>query len=366
MKIYFGSVRCRIKGWRNIVQLRTTVRNILFKSKKWRYLWKCYVNRDNDSFVEDVLNNIESPNTLRVKHNGNKNKGKIIYLISEQGTGFGFFAELRAAWAKLLFADRMGLIPFVHYGESYIYYDKDIKEIENAFEYYFKPTSAITDVYESSNVVQGDLQHSHYIEEEYGNEGYYVTEEFIRDIADIVKKYVQYNDKTKFFLERSWSELSGSESVLGVHYRGSDFRKGFNKHPIPVTVEQVLEQTVKFFNSGKYEAIFLATDDMIALDSFKKKFGVKLLWYQDVFRTDGKISVAFSNEDRENHKYKLGLEVLRDVYTLSHCKGLVCGLSQIGFAARVFKKSYDEKYEDFCLIDNGVFRNTMQFDKGIK
>lgn len=67
-------------------------------------------------------------------------------------------------------------------------------------------------------------------------------------------------------------------------------------------------------------------------------FGCNVKSYSDVFRSNGNISVAFSESSREQHKFKLGYEVLRDTYTLSKCDILVAGLSNVSYAARILKK----------------------------
>jgi hypothetical protein len=61
-----------------------------------------------------------------------------------------------------------------------------------------------------------------------------------------------------------------------------------------------------------------------------------------------------SREERESHHYLLGREVLRDAWTLGSCQGLIAGLSQVSFGARIFKAATNTKYEDFVLLDNGM------------
>ena len=58
--------------------------------------------------------------------------------------------------------------------------------------------------------------------------------------------------------------------------------------------------------------------------------------------------------DRPLHYYKLGLEVLRDVYTLASCDGLICGLSHVSCAARYIKSAKGEMFEDIKILDSGM------------
>ena len=96
---------------------------------------------------------------------------------------------------------------------------------------------------------------------------------------------------------------------------------------------------------------------------FREKFGDLVKIYDDTFRDDGgDDSIAFSESDREHHKYLLGLEVLRDQYTLTNCDGLVCGYSNVTFLARIMRKAWHEQaFDDYVLINNGIYHNNNNF-----
>lgn len=352
-------------GWQTImlVSVKEKIKKYILSSRKREYLWKCLINRDNNEFVSQVLDWAESPYNIQICHYGNQNSGKIIYVITEEGCDWGFFAEFRAMLVKLLYADRLGMIPVVIYGNKFLYYEKEgINGEDNAFQYYFSQDMHKEDVYDSANVVWSNLRHSQFIEIEYCNNGYVVSKEFINDLAFMMKKYINFNDQTLSFLKRCSNELLKDRKILGVHYRGTDFKKGYYKHPIIVEVDQIVEEVKRCCNENGYEAVFLATDDQGALETFQKLLGNQVLYYKDVFRGDQDVSVAFSESQRKHHKYLLGLEVIRDVYTLSICSGLICGLSQIGMMAQVMKKSYGEEYENLTVINNGVSDSAFRFN----
>ncbi len=48
---------------------------------------------------------------------------------------------------------------------------------------------------------------------------------------------------------------------------------------------------------------------------------------------------CFIDDERENHHYLLGLEIIRDVYTLAACTGFVCGMSYVSFVVQILKKA---------------------------
>lgn len=93
----------------------------------------------------------------------------------------------------------------------------------------------------------------------------------------------------------------------------------------------------------------------------KKAFGSKLLFYSDVKRTSEQQSVAFSDSRRKNHHFRLGLEVLRDAYTLAMCDGLIAGVSQVSICSEIVKKSKGEKYTYKKICDKGVYHNGNLF-----
>ena len=147
---------------------------------------------------------------------------------------------------------------------------------------------------------------------------------------------------------------AGSGRILAVHVRGTDFKQHYNGHPVQVSIEEYCQAAAKLFYDKHYEKVFLATDDLDAVERFQKEFGSRLLFYRDVVRSKGNDTVMHSLSERENHHYLLGVEVLRDVYSMAQCDGLVAGLSQVSYAARIQKKSVGEEYGDLVILDKGI------------
>ena len=101
------------------------------------------------------------------------------------------------------------------------------------------------------------------------------------------------------------------------------------------------------------------------MDRFRAAFGEKVCIYEDTFRDQGTDeSIAFSDDKRKQHRYHLAREVVRDQYALTRCDGLVCGYSNVTFIARVMRRAwYDRSWEDFVLIDNGLYHNNNAFSQ---
>ena len=66
-------------------------------------------------------------------------------------------------------------------------------------------------------------------------------------------------------------------------------------------------------------------------------------------------------DGRKCHKYRLGLEVIRDMYTLAMCGGLVAGISQVAVCAQINKLAMGKEFEDLIVIDKGINRNAKNF-----
>lgn len=338
--------------------------DFLKRSEKLVYYNRCFLHRNNPAFRKMVLEGYQNPDFLEVEHRGEDYEGHTVYLADETGNGLGFFAEFGMTLIKLYFADERGFTPYVRWGERCVYYESQgVKGQKNAFLYYFNPVSEIETVEHASHVISQQAWQCNQVKKKYEAVSYDVSQDYIEAMARVLKKYVSYNQETKEYLKKQFFNLLGNKKTLAVHYRGTDFNKGYNNHPVPVQIEQEIEKVRELLAQKNYEQIFLATDEENVVERFKSEFGAKVKVYQDTYRDNGSgESIAFSNSQRELHRYKLGLEVLRDQYTLTHCEGIVCGYSNITFIARVMRKAWFEKdWEDYCLINNGLYHNSNSF-----
>ena len=342
------------------------VMDFLRKSEKLVFWNRCRIHAGNADFRKMVLEGYHSPDFLEMHHCGEEYKGCTVYSIQETGNGIGFFAELGMTLIKLYFADERGFVPHVCWGDRYVYYEPDgIRGEKNAFLHYFRPVSEVVSIEHAAHVVCQAPWHCEQVKALYSAISYDVSQAYIDAMADMLRKYIDYNDETKKYLKEEYDRLLGGRKTLAVHYRVTDFNKGYNNHPVPVQVEQEIQKVGELIRGNGYEQIFLATDENAVVERFRREFGDAVKVYEDTYRDDGSgESIAFSKSDRENHHYKLGLEVLRDQYTLTNCTGIVCGYSNITFIARVMRRAwFDQNWEDYCLIDNGLFHNDNSFSK---
>lgn len=271
----------------------------------------------------------------------------------------GFCAILHRTLVQLFFADYFDFTPVVEWGRESAYYDDEMDLVtKNVFEYYFNPVSPIPydAVSECAMVVERSPNNWNLLmQRKAGESDYEAFESEIDKLAYVYKKYIHLNEETEKYIYDCISSIKkGNECVLAVHFRGTDFNLGLEDHPIAVAINKSLVKTKKLFETGKYDKIFLATDDSTAIEAFEEIFGENLIYYTDVWRTSGHCGPHNTSSGRPLHYYKLGLEVLRDIYTLANCDSLVCGLSQVSFAARYVNMSLGREFKELVILNDGI------------
>lgn len=317
----------------------------------------CFSRGDDERFVRNVKNMGKENNLVYIENYGDKKNDFIIYHIKTEYSGSGFFADHNRLLGFLYFADKLGMKSVVEYPPDYCYAEKHpVNGTMNPFEYYFKQPAEISleELYKCKVVVRSRKENINYaISINEDTNGYSRNDKYIEEMGRITKKYLKLRDEVQRLISESMDKILPSEDkVLGVHFRGTDFKKNYNGHPVNLSIEDYIVKINEVIE--KYDKIFLATDDLSVLTKMKELYGKKVVWYCDVIRSDGQETVMNSVSSRKNHHYMLGLEVLRDMLTLSRCEGLIAGLSQVSIAARIQKASYERVYEDLVIIDKGI------------
>ena len=337
--------------------MKQIIRKIIKNNRKIDYIQRCVRHFSDENFVKTVLDIEKNPLLIKICECGDKNPGKLIYIAQTMGCD-GFFAELRFILHEIYFAECFGMTPVALIPKESCYYEnKPINGKTNPFEYYFEPVSEINvdDARHSRAVVKHNYYQRNYINSVFDmNSGYLPSEEYMKEMARIVNKYLHLNEFSGSKIKRDCCKVLGKERTLGVHVRGADFKRHYINHPNIVTIKEYIEATSQAMQREKFDKIFLATDDLSALSEYKKVFGDKVVFYSDVIRTNGDETVMKSTDDRENHHYLLGLEVLRDMYTLSECSGIIAGLSNVSIFARIYKLSQNNDFVVMNYLNKGI------------
>ncbi|MBD5458908.1 MAG: hypothetical protein HDR27_10115 [Lachnospiraceae bacterium] len=328
------------------------------KVKQIKFAVYCYKKGQDGRFVKAVKQFADGNNMIYVESYGNGQTADAIFFIDMEESHSGFFADHNRLLAMLYFADKYDMKPVVKYHAGYCYAEKHpVNGTDNPFEYYFEQPAGIglDRISACKRVFRSRKENSYEVNKLCDDpNGYARSEAYLNEMARITAKYIRLNAIVRTRMEEEIHQLLGDQSILAAHVRGTDFKQNFNGHPVAIGADEYLEATVRTFEEGGYEKVFLATDDSAALEKYRKQFGEKVVFYQDVVRSDGNDTVMHSALQRENHHYLLGYEVLRDMYTLAACDGLVAGLSQVSYAARIQKKSTGKEYRSLVILDKGI------------
>ena len=335
------------------------------QSEKIYILARCIKNiSDPDlcKLLKGYYENYDDCMTIMIDNPHNMYNNKVIYNIElgvENTSEAGLLALLKFTLLGLTISERLGCIARVVWGKYCLYFDEDLKnESENVFEYYFEPLSGnkLTKIELSDRAVINFTKTQLNALTDVCN-GYHLSDDDLRCLACAYSKYIKLNQKVKEFLDGNMIKRFNHEKILGVHYRGTDFNIGLKDHPIKPEISEYIKNIEDRFIKGEYDRIFVATEDLNALEVFNSIFKEKICYYNDVVRSNDNIGPHSKKNTESYYKYRIGLEVLRDVYTLADCDGLICGLSQVAYAARYIKISKGKEFSELVVIDKGTHGN---------
>lgn len=270
---------------------------------------------------------------------GNDNLNKMFYVIWRRGGGAGFFSNLTFVLIHIKIAETLGMIPIVDFEHFPIYYNEDssVDNLKNSWEYYFEQVSpySLMEVYGSKHVFFCDGEFPwEYWDKNLRNKEFYQAyyKKYVKLKSVVYDKLEIYND---IFNER----------VLAVHFRGKEMNYAAEHYFAP-TIKQMFKYTEMMLKQYNLTKIFIVTEEKHYLDAFRERYGDKLI-FTDSFCI-ASIN-AYKLYPRSNHRYQLGLEILRDTLLLSRCNAILCSSSNVSETAMFLGN-----HEVSCFIDNGI------------
>lgn len=352
------------------MSFKQSLKRLINTSGKLYYLLYCIDNIKSEKFRSKVLKIKTNPYQVEFAHNGNDFTGKIIYKITVGDETKGFCSAIRDTIYYLMYADSLGMYPYIEYTQNMPYQENHpINGGTNSFSYFFlQPCPEAEDIISTASVVVlNESIHSEGVFSLRGIEepqNYYVnSERHIEVCAQIFAKYLKLKDAVRNQLDSEVQEILSSGSVLGVHYRGTDFKVGYDGHPVAVFYQQHIEEAKRRMKEKSYDKVFLATEDGDVIEAFEKEFGEKLVMYVDVVRGTGETNAYNMKSDRPNHKYLLAYEVLRDVYTLAQCDDLITSMSGVGITTQIMKKSGKKEFGFVKVLEAGINKSNKVLQK---
>ena len=279
------------------------------------------------------------------------------YLIEISGDKLaGYFALYRQVITAVYLADKLGLIPCINVRDT-LYNDTH----NNLFDYFYEPVCKKSqyEILKEDNYFRFEGRHLELVENAFVNEkyehacGYHITEEYITELSTVVKKYFRLKSDFKAQVDEEIKNILKGR-ILGIQIRGTDYASGLTDHPKITSKEQyytIIDKLIK----EKYDKLFIATDEKAILDGFIKRYGNRVVYYKDTFRSYSGEPIHKQIINRDDNGYQMAREVMRDMLTLSKCDGLLAGISQVSICARIQKRADNGEYDYLNIIDNGLY-----------
>lgn len=336
-------------------------------SDPWIYCFQYFLKAlGNKAECNRIYHMNCSPDSFVVQNEGSDEPDKWVYRIDLNGeySTNGFCSLLLDTLKYLYFADTYQMTPIVIWGKKTLYYDPEIQDENNAFQYYFKPVSELDSAGCTFKKIVNYKKADKFIQDKRDYDTHVAKD---TGLQYILQKYIVFNENTKLKIVNAVNSASLNHKTLGVHVRATDFNAGYNHHPIPIHPEEYLEVAEKVFNEKHYDRVFLATDDESVIELFRSKFVDKLYYHQDIYRSkDGSpVHYGGTGGTRAKHKYMLGIDILKDVFTLGNCDALIAGKSNVSECAQIIRAVYGE-YDYLNILFKGVNQNNKSSRKKIK
>lgn len=315
--------------------------------------------------MERVLSPSLSPEILvlgEMSLKAGREKGYLMIDLQKEDVGSrGFCAIFRYILAGFCIADYLGFVPYVNVEGSLYNVPGGYRGCTNMYQYYFQTIDRTPeDIRRKENYICFRTRNIDLVYNAFSGDGkivggYQVTEPYLREMGRIMERYVSLKEELAREFAEEIEKLLGDKKVLGIHIRGTDFKAGLEKHPIAVGVDAYFTCIDEALENG-FEAVFVATDDDSILEKCRERYGDKILFYSDTRRSENGIALHMQKIARQDNEYYLGKELLRDMYTLATCEGLVSGLSQVSFCAQITKYARNETFEYKKVLDHGINR----------
>lgn len=277
-------------------------------------------------------------------------RDKTFFVIRRNNKTVGLFSYVLTVVGYLKIAEEKGYIPVVDM-QNYLSPYLCRKGSHNVWEYYFQQPGnySLKDIKYSKNIIlsSGDVP------PQMPGLQMFSDEKELLEWRALYQKYICLNEETEAYVSNLKKQLWGEEKVLGVLCRGTDYRDlKPNKHPIQPEVKDVIDMARTAMAKTGCKKIYLATEDKLILEQFKKTFGNSLIFPDINLRPYKKNElISMIEMERKDDKRLKGLEYLAQIELLARCDcfiGSGCGGS---YAALLMTSGFEWQY----LWDLGVY-----------
>lgn len=274
---------------------------------------------------------------------GCENKDKTFLVIRRNSKVVGLFSYVLTVVGYLKVAEKNSYIPVVDM-QNYLSPYLEKKGMDNVWEYYFKQPSgySLRDIQHSRNIILSSGE----VPSEMPDFQIFFDRDQLQEWREIYQRYIKLNDQAEAYIENLKEQLWGSERVLGVLCRGTDYRVLKPKyHPIQPDVKDVIAKAKEGMINNNCKKIYLATEDKVILEQFQREFKDALI-FPDIALREYKDHQLISTieVDRNNDRQLKGFEYLTQIVLLSKCNcfiGSGCGGS---YAALLMTSGFEWQY----------------------
>ena len=261
----------------------------------------------------------------------------------------GFFAIFMYVLDHLAICNDNGYIPIIDIEKYNTLYKEScaVNGTTDPWLYYFKAPSSAKMGINYKNEIISAIKFPHYKAIYYyqnAEKNVLPSSDNISYLYKLVEKYIRFNDIVQSELDKACKIMCG-QRVLGIHVRGTDMYTEGKQHPIPTGKTKDFTIIDEILKKHGLKTILLCTDADETVKLFKEHYGDDLITMDAIRQKDNSLMGLHKDKslsERENHRYLLGLEVIKDMYLLSKCNVLLCGPSNVAFAAMIYNNN---KYE---------------------
>lgn len=290
---------------------------------------------------------------------GEKNPDIIFYVFrahwQESKNGFyNFFSRVMASYYEVSRQGYKLVVDMKNYYTEYAGLER--YGIINIWEDYYEQPSSYTleEVYQSKNVILSKFDDKKYNYPDLSNKIYLSNIWWIETCQNLSRLYkLTPNHMLKENISKERVCLKVSGKILRVLARGTDYISLKPKnHPVPYDIECFIEECQNRLLNKTYDYLYLATEDLDILNIFKKIFGEKLLYIEQMRMKQNVNRVIMDIKfGRENDNYLRGLEYCTAIEILAKCDGLLANCCCYGALGAI-------------LINGGHYMENIIFDAG--
>lgn len=299
---------------------------------------------------KDLIAKIEKLNSL-----ANSNEKKVFYIIRRDNASVGLLTYVSIFLGHIAYAVSKGYVPIIdmqNFGS--IYQNKEDFKKKNVWEFYFKQpyNFDLSHITKHEKCIYSPL----YIQPMSPFINSVLSDEESRFWKILSQNYIKLNDEVNDYFEHEYDELIKGKNVLGLLYRGTDYKslRPLN-HPIQPSIDQFIQQIEKSICEwGDFDFYYIATEEKGAFEFLDKRFPGKIIVNKRVYY-DGFKNIKFLAEakfDRQNDNYLKGLEYLSSICLLAKCDSIVAGLCAGTYAANFIKEG---EYTNKFYFNLGVY-----------